>query len=143
MAERTHETQNNTISLTRLISTSYTRIESGDGVHPITPSEPVAQAGGMTSNRFPPFFMPSIPSSQAFGNQRRGKVHQDISLLIRQNEVPDTRLLSSILSGLNLSRDIKFNYNPPPLVIRIFRILLLFICKSQHIQGWIKYAYRR
>lgn len=95
MAKRTHQTQNSTISLTRLISTSYTRIESSDWVHPITPSEPAAQIGGMTSNRFPPFLMPSIPSSQAFRNQRRGKAHQDTSLLIRQNEIPDIRLLSS------------------------------------------------
>lgn len=76
LAKRTHQTQHSTISLTRLISTSNTRIESVEGVHPITPSEPEAQAGGMISNRFPPFLMPTIPSSQLFRNQRRGKVHQ-------------------------------------------------------------------
>ena len=49
----------NFISLT---STSNTRHALG-GIRPETPCDPYPNAGGMTSRRFPPFAMPTVPSS--------------------------------------------------------------------------------
>ena len=45
-----------------LTSTSNTRHALG-GIRPETPCDPYPNTGGMTSRRFPPFAMPTVPSS--------------------------------------------------------------------------------